>query len=78
MVMVIHSTSYGCCEDRSNFTKKSDDRMQDNLKIHFTQEAKNEADCLVNMRKTTILLLKKKTKDSFIFRSKCFTPFLLL
>lgn len=42
-----------------NFIWKSDDIMQDNLKVHFTQE-NNEADYLVNMRKPTIFLKKKK------------------
>lgn len=34
---------------------KSGDIMQDNLKVHFTQE-NNEADYLVNMRKPAVFL----------------------
>ena len=51
--------------------------MQGNLKVHCTQEKNNEADYSTSMKKSIIFLLnkKKENKDSFIFKSKYFTPF---
>lgn len=52
--------------------------MQENLKVHCTQEKNNEADYSMSMRKSIIFPLnkRKKNKDSFIFKSKYFTPFI--
>lgn len=48
----------------SDFTWKHDNRIQDNLKVYFTQEKKNDTDYLVNMRKPIIFILKRKKANS--------------